>query len=99
MGVVQQSQKIDMAAAEARFKDLKLVPGINLNSISAVTPEWLDGYMKASEREIHQLYKDYDPREARRHEVQVIGRVDHVKHLCSIIFASREGIEWESFNK
>lgn len=91
MAVEQQLRKIGMVEAEARFKDLKLVQGINFQNISDVTPIWLEGYVKACEREIAHLYKSYDQTDAKRYEVQVRERIKHVKHLCSTIFALREG--------
>lgn len=90
MAVEQQLRKIGMAEAEARFQDLKLVQGINFQNIADVTPVWLEGYVKACEREIEHLYKTNEQSDAKRYEVPVRERIEHVKHLCSIIFASRE---------
>lgn len=89
--IVQQKRVIACYEAEARFEDLKMVPGISLNSISDVTPAWLDGYERNGEREIAGLYRDYTSKDAKVMEIQVRERIQHVKHLCGTIFASREG--------
>ena len=81
--------KISRDEAEMRFKDLKLVPGVNLGNIDDVTPEWLTRYVEASEREISQLQKSCISEDAKRYEINIRGRIEHVQNLCRQIFESR----------
>lgn len=89
MAIEKQKKVVSKEEAEFRFKDLCLVPYAHLKNIDDVTPQWLKNYEDGAQREIENINKCFDSREAKRFEIQIKDRLDYVKNLCKTIFASR----------